>query len=234
MLVKTGSRPVRRAGRARPDNPGPRALRAIPHNAILQQLGAPANVACGVGRAADVDPDRFVDLANGSERACSALAMAAVARRLTSLAVLRAYASLFDPTFWSTRAFSGGEDELQAPAATLAERLKAQRRTGAYARLANLFAADLAHFDQLTERVPALAEACRSRSREREDLELLHGLRLAVLMRACLLAARLPAFSDRFDVTRDDLVDLVLDADIDEAARLLDLIFPMAGNARSG
>jgi phosphoenolpyruvate carboxylase len=232
LLFKTGSRPVKRSGPASPDAPT-RALRAIPHNAILQQFAAPANIACGVGRAADIDPDRFLDLAERSERAAAALGMAGVARGLMSLAVLRAYAGLFDPTFWSARAFHGSEPELRAPAAALADRLKAQRRTGAYARLANLFAADLTRFDELGERVPGLSAARASRAAEQEDLELLHGLRLALLMEACLLAARLPPFADRFDVTREGLIDLVLDGEIEEAAGLLDLIFPAGGEAET-
>ncbi|WP_418152228.1 hypothetical protein AB8615_08785 [Litorimonas sp. RW-G-Af-16] len=52
MLIPTGSRAVKRAkpgGGA--DMFNPRQLRAIPHNAILQQFGTPANIFYGVGRA---------------------------------------------------------------------------------------------------------------------------------------------------------------------------------------
>ena len=50
LLFSTGSRKVRRQSGAAIT--GPRSLRAIPHNAILQQLAAPANVFGGVGMAA--------------------------------------------------------------------------------------------------------------------------------------------------------------------------------------
>ncbi|HAE29390.1 MAG TPA: phosphoenolpyruvate carboxylase, partial [Hyphomonas adhaerens] len=45
LTVKAGSRPKRRA--AGPT--GPRSLRAISHNATLQQLSVPANTAAGIG-----------------------------------------------------------------------------------------------------------------------------------------------------------------------------------------
>ncbi len=230
LLFKTGSRPVKRASGGRSDIPSSRALRAIPHNAILQQLAAPANVATGVGAAAAIDPDRCVDWATGSHRARAALEMAARARGLTSIAVLRSYSTLFDPTFWTTRAYESDEAELRGPAGLLGRRLECHGRFAAYARLANQFAGDLARFDDVIERLPDLLDARDASSAAREDMELLQAIRLALLMRLFLLSAKLPTFSDRFDITRDDLVDLVLDLQIEEAVDLLDKIFPEGGN----
>jgi len=50
LLIPTGSRAAQRAKTAS-DMFNPRQLRAIPHNAILQQFGVPANIFYGVGKA---------------------------------------------------------------------------------------------------------------------------------------------------------------------------------------
>ncbi len=230
MLLKTGSRPVKRASAGAKASPSPRLLRAIPHNAILQQLGAPANVACGIGRPVELDPDRCVDWAKGSPRARNALEMAAAARGLTSIAVLRAYAGLFDASFWTARAYGGGEPQLRAPAGLIAQRLQKQHRFTAYTRLANQFARDVAQFDDIAARLDTIKAAQDAQAPARADIEVLQAFRLALLMRLFLLAARLPTFSDRFDITRDDLLDLVLDLRIEEAVALLDQIFPAGGD----
>jgi len=59
MLIPTGSRAAKRA-KSGSDMFDPRQLRAIPHNAILQQFGSPANIFYGVGRAAAIDPEKFI------------------------------------------------------------------------------------------------------------------------------------------------------------------------------
>ena len=54
MLVETGSRKSRRQSDLGAEREmSLRQIRAIPHNAILQQLGYPVNVIAGVGSAAD-------------------------------------------------------------------------------------------------------------------------------------------------------------------------------------
>ena len=69
-----GSRPARRqhdtwSGHINLEHPS--QLRAIPHNAILQQLGFLANVIGGVGQAVTKDPERFQRL-YGRRRAFAA------------------------------------------------------------------------------------------------------------------------------------------------------------------
>ena len=60
MLIPTGSRAVKRAkSGSAADMFNPRLLRAIPHNAILQQFGTPANIIYGVGRAGRIDLEKF-------------------------------------------------------------------------------------------------------------------------------------------------------------------------------
>ena len=60
FLIPSGSRPeIRQAsGPLAQSTFTPRRIRAIPHNAILQQLAMP-NVIFGIGRAGRIDPNRF-------------------------------------------------------------------------------------------------------------------------------------------------------------------------------
>ena len=72
LLHPSGSRPVKRqhdswSGQLNLEHPS--QLRAIPHNAILQQLGYLANSIGGVGQAVAKDPERFQRLYRDSPTA---------------------------------------------------------------------------------------------------------------------------------------------------------------------
>ena len=105
FLYKTGSRQAKRAKSGGFDLS---ALRAIPHNAILQQLGAPVNVSGGFGVTAGRETDKLVEHIKGSKRMRDLTALAAHARALTDLSVLRAYATLYAPNYWSLLAVAAG------------------------------------------------------------------------------------------------------------------------------
>ncbi len=64
FLIPTGSRPeIRQAsGPLAQSTFTPRMIRAIPHNALLQQVSIPFNVIFGLGRAMRIDIDRFASI----------------------------------------------------------------------------------------------------------------------------------------------------------------------------
>lgn len=224
LLFTTGSRKTRRQSGGSGVT-GPRSLRAIPHNAILQQLAIPANVACGVGAGAGGEIERLVDLVRSSTRAQRVLKLAEYARDATSLPAFRAYAGLFDATFWTARAGMVEEPQTSGGFQMIAERVQDQRVFTALSRLANLLAVDLSRFDEILATIHG-PEGRRERHRGRRGLHVLHALRQAMIMRAFSLAASLPAFSGRHDVTRADLIDLALQLRFDELAALIRTIFP--------
>lgn len=224
LLVKTGSR---RTKRPRADGPrGARAIRAIPHNATLQQLAFPINVAGGLGDAAQVDFDRFLEALAQSPRWRLTCQLAASGRAGLSLETLRAYASLFDPGLWTARALKGARaglvDETSADVAAL---LLESPLTAAFSRLASRVAPDIARLDELLE-------AAGMHEHEHDErlyaLKTLHVLRIALLAHAIWLAARLPDFSPRNDAARADVVDLVLNFDLLAACDIIDVAFPEA------
>lgn len=224
LLVKTGSR---RTKRPRADRPrGARAIRAIPHNATLQQLAFPINVAGGLGDAAQVDFDRFLEALTQSPRWRLVCQLAASGRAGLSLETLRAYASLFDPGLWTSRALKGARaglvDETSADVAAL---LLESPLSAAFSRLASRVAPDIARLDELLE-------AAGMHDHEHDErlyaLKTLHVLRIALLAHAIWLAARLPDFSPRNDVARSDVVGLVLNFDLNAACDIIDVAFPEA------
>jgi phosphoenolpyruvate carboxylase len=225
FVARAGSRQVRRPGGAA----GPRALRAISHNATLQQLGIPLNTAAGIGSAVRRETDRLVDLVNTSPRMRSLIEMAALARILTSVPALRSYGEVYDPGVWLQLGRAGGPDAY--PACRAVSRALADYETAtALRRTANVLAVDLAQFDGLLSRLndaPSVGE----RHERRLDLHVLHAVRQALMMRAFALAGRIPALSARHDVSRDDILALVTAMRLDEAVGVLREVFPLSRDA---
>ncbi|MDQ7019832.1 MAG: phosphoenolpyruvate carboxylase [Robiginitomaculum sp.] len=224
MLFTTGSRKARRQSGAAIT--GPKSLRAIPHNAILQQLAAPVNVFGGAGHAAGLEPDRFIEQVNGSARMREILGMIRKSRALTSLPAMRAYGVLFDASFWISKA--AGEDDPQRVFACeqLAQHLGERQTPRALGRFANHIAADLSRLDKVFEGLDGENYA-HERHAERRTIHALHAIRQAMIMQAFILTASLPSFSQRHDCTRATVLDLAFALRFDELADLLGDIFPL-------
>lgn len=187
LLIPTGSRAVKRAKSASgADTFDPRQLRAIPHNAILQQFGCPANLFFGVGRATSIDPEKFDNLLQNSARAQSIFQLVTTTMCRTNLSILTSYGRLFDPGFWVARALSGEEPVLAERSAIIADTLMTNPWRSQIMDLTNRLRLDMLdtrdRFDCQTSSGDVLA--------------LLHALRLAVVMKMMILATDLPVVSD--------------------------------------
>ncbi len=185
LLIPTGSRAVKRAkGADGADTFNPRQLRAIPHNAILQQYGAPANLFYGVGRASAIDPEKFEALLRNSARARSIFRMVDTTLDRTNLSILTSYGRLFDPGFWVSRALSGEEPFLAHKSMIIADTMMSSPWRSQIMDLSNRLRLDL-------------FESLQSFGSEPNDvLTVLHALRLAVIMKMQIIAAELPVISD--------------------------------------
>lgn len=227
LLDRTGSRPAARqsdgiGGPARISHPS--QLRAIPNNAILQQLGWMANTLHGLGAAAAANPDAFADLMARSPRFARAIGMVAHAASRSDLGVLRAAVDTLDPGPWLDRAGAtarpGRREELMAVAAAL-EKL-------------DLSAPVRRMYRQLQADHLALRAAWPDLPRMEDRLVLLHALRLALIHRIWLLAVRVPEFSPRHGATREALLRGILQLDVERALALLAEVFPAAGDPSAG
>jgi phosphoenolpyruvate carboxylase len=221
LLDRTGSRPAARqadgvatAARIR----HPRELRAIPNNAILQQLGWCANTLQGLGAAAARHPETFDDMRHNSRRFHRALDLAAHGLAHSNIGVLRAVIATLDPGTWLDRA---ALTHLPGRREALVSVARALERLDIWAAAQSMFRRISA--DHLALRV-AWPDAPHMATRE----ILLHALRLALIHRIWLLATEISDFSPRHGVTRPVLEAAILRLDIDASLQLLGEIFPAA------
>ena len=218
LLDPTGSRP---AARQRDGFGGPamiahpRELRAIPNNAILHQMGWLANTLHGLGRAASRSPETFAELLARSPRFGRAMGMAAAARRAGSLDILRGYVATLDPGTWLDRA---GRTQRPGRAAALTEVAGALDEFGLSEPVRRMF--------RRMQQDALAMEAAWPGERPSERLVLLHAIRLTLIHRIWLLAARIPDFSPRHGITRAALIGRILRLDVPGAVAVLEEVFP--------
>ena len=196
----------------------PRELRAIPNNAILQQLGWCANTLQGIGTAAARYPEQFTDLRQNSRRFRRAMDLAVHALAHSDIEVLRAVVATLDPGTWLDRAAHtrrpGRREALIAVARAL-ERL-------------DIWAAAQSLFRRISADHLALRATWPDVPHMGNREVLLHALRLALIHRIWLLATEIPDFSPRHGVTRLALEAAMLRLDVEASLNILAEIFPSA------
>jgi phosphoenolpyruvate carboxylase len=222
LVVRAGSRQKKRSG----GPTGPAALRAISHNATLQQLGIPLNTAAGIGSSLQRESERLAALINESPRMHSLILLASAARMRTSLPALRAYANLFDPAVWIAHTRGAAPEKASAYRAAYYV-LRTDETAASIHRIANLLSIDLARFDRLLAHVDGAASD-EARHEGRLDMHVLHAIRQALIMKAVALAGSVPRISERHDASQRDIIRMVADLQIADAVALLRQIFPVS------
>lgn len=230
LLYQTGSRPRRRQheGGGPADVHHPSQIRAIPHNGILQQLGILANTVCGAGQAMAKHPERFRVLYHHSNRFRLIMDMVAYASRLSEPDVMRAYINAYDPGLWLLRAARADDHGRSEEYLRVADRLEKARihprLIAAYRTLARDFQDLECHLAGL----PGTREAAVAIDNvARDNMDLIHAIRVALIQRILLLATHVPRFSDQHGTTSEELLAEVLHLEIDTAVQQLERIFPI-------
>jgi phosphoenolpyruvate carboxylase len=227
LLNLTGSRVSRRQSDINADREmSLRQIRAIPHNAILQQLGYPVNVIAGIGSAADANREEIAALLTESARGRQILRLLKAANSLASIKTVAAYGELFNSAYWASRTYRGTEDHLARACAALAEYLVGDDRTGVFRRLASRLRIDALKLHRLTDLIPDDAPD-PAREHVRRRIGVLQALRLALLQHMFLKIVSVPAFSRANDISRGDVIEMVLTLRVDEALKLLRRAFPV-------
>jgi phosphoenolpyruvate carboxylase len=220
LLDSTGSRPSARQS----DSGGPavirhpRELRAIPNNAILQQLGWCANTLQGVGAAAARSPEQFTDMLEQSPRFRRAMDFAQHALKHSDLDVLRAVIAMLDPGSWLDRAAHARRPGRARALAEVARALEAL----------NMWAPAQAMFRRIQADHVRLREAWPGAPKMATEEVLLHALRIALIGRIWLLSTAIPEFSPRHGTTREALAARILRLDVPGALVILSEVFPSA------
>lgn len=228
LLNPTGSRVSRRQSDINADREmSLRQIRAIPHNAILQQLGYPVNVIAGIGSAADGNREELAALLTESPRGRQILRLVRAANALASIKTVAAFGELFNSAYWASRTYRGTEDHLAGPCAALAEYLVGDDRTGVFRRLASRLRIDALKFHRLLDLLPEAGEDAEARERVRRRIGVLQALRLALLQHMFLKVVAVPAFSRANDISRRDVIEMVLTLRVDEALAQLRRAFPV-------
>jgi phosphoenolpyruvate carboxylase len=229
LLNETGSRKSRRQSDLSADREmSLRQIRAIPHNAILQQLGYPVNIIAGFGTAAGEEEEIIANLLDHSVRGRQMLRLIGASNALASIKTVAAYGELFNSAFWASRPYRGTEDHLQKPCLALAERLDEDDRTGQFRRLASRLRVDSLKLHRLFARLKNITPSDPMREETRRSLGVLHALRLALMQHMFLRAVQIPVFSRSNDISRDDVLEMIFTLRIEEAVAQLRRSFPVS------
>ncbi|QFT76900.1 phosphoenolpyruvate carboxylase [Erythrobacter sp. THAF29] len=226
LLNSTGSRVSRRQSDISADRDmNLRQIRAIPHNAILQQLGYPVNVISGIGSAADGNYEELAGLIEASKRGRQLMSLARASNALASIKTVAAHGELYNSAYWASRPYRGTEPHLSSACETLAEYLTKDDRTGVYRRLASRLRVDALKFYRLLDLLPA-----ESRDTTRENTRRMIGaaqsVRLALMQHIFLKAVSVPVFSRANDISREDVLEMVFSLRIEDALAQMRRAFP--------
>ncbi len=240
LLYPTGSRAFKRQH----DRGGhavmlehPSQLRAIPHNAILQQLGILANSIGGVGQAVDKDPQTFQWLYRESPRFRRLMTMVEHAFKFTDPDVLVAYIDLFDPGAW-LRLAQLEKDPLREESLRLVSRFL--ERMDLHDRLARVSRTLIRDYIDLARALREHRKLARDAGDEpivvdletRNNLNTMHAMRIAVIQALLLDAVQVPDFSDRHDTTHDEVIMALMRLDVEPALDILTEVFPLTDEPR--
>ena len=224
LLPKTGSRPAKRVVQAGNERRDPSKMRAIPHNALLQQLGFLAVVVSGIGSAAHIDSERFTEIYAHSPRLQQMIAHVDEAKRLGSLNVMLAYARLTDNGFWIGRAYHGNQHSNQRAFRQLATHLNKAPYATAMRQTAWKLRDDLIYLYRLFDKLEI--GDIRTTGTDRLSLDLLHALRLTIITDSLVKIAKVPRFAESNRHSNTDLVNAALRLDFESACQIIEIEFP--------
>ncbi|WP_341710763.1 phosphoenolpyruvate carboxylase, partial [Erythrobacter sp.] len=228
LLNETGSRKSRRQSDLAADRDmNLRQIRAIPHNAILQQLGYPVNIIAGVGSAAESNYEDIAALLDESARGRQIMRLVRASNALASIKTVAAYGELFNSAYWASRPYRGTENHLAEASEALAEYLITDDRNGVFRRLASRLRVDALKLHRLLALVPD-DDPHPEREGVRRLIGVLQAVRLALLQHIFLKAVSVPAFSRANDISRTDVLEMVFSLRIEDALAQLRRAYPVS------
>ena len=210
----------------------PSQTRAIPQNSILQQLGMLANSLGGIGRYIRKDPKKFIKYYGKSERFKRIMDIVQHAFAFSDIEVLKAYIDCFDPGMWlswSTRTADSERSENMKEVANLLEKFDVHWRLHKVYRNLHQEYMEIRNWI-LGRKLKGRIAVGRGRVIEKEirdELLLMHGIRVAIFHEIFLLSVRIPKFSDQAGTSREEIIAKLIRFDITDAVGILRKIFPV-------
>ena len=230
LLPKTGSRPTKRVVQAGNERRDPSKMRAIPHNAILQQLGFLANVISGMGSAAYINSEQFLEIYHDSPRLRQCLTHVRKAKSLGSLNTVLAYCRIIDAGFWVNRAYHGKQYKNQRAFRKLGQHLQNDTQATGIRHTVWRLRDDLVDLYRLVDRIGD--GSIRITGDDRSTLDLLHAIRIAVIIDSLTLICQTPNLSESNQYSNADILALGLRLDFETAIEIIQSAFT-AGYAAS-
>lgn len=228
LMRPTGSRAIKRQHEGRrieSRSVEAREFRAIPHNAILAQMGFLANSVSGLGSAVRADPLLFDRLVKNSPRFSNVIGASLYAVDQSDIEILRSYVLTLDPQLWLQKEKAFLNADQSTPSEACAEVALHLEHHSPFESLLRVFRAMKRDDTALKRVIPGHIPA-------RSDESLfsvfcLHAIRLALTHRLFSLAMEIPNYSPMHDIPRSGLIDLVFRLDIPTVMRELAEIFPV-------
>ena len=216
FMPHTGSRPVKR----QQQSGGERKLpRAIPHNGILAQVGAMANIFYGLRKAIKADPEGYEDMMRNSPEFRMRMAMVEKAMDLSDPYILRDYARLYDPSFWQDRARGHNNPETQDARMEVARFLGKTRDHETFAPVVEQIIADYEFIKRKRQELAIPGDPMNDPgyqselARKKMNMQVTHGVRMAAIMDIFELAIKIPAISARHEISRNDIIRNIMNLD---------------------
>ena len=234
LTHSTGSRAVKRFvdGSSKTLVYHPSQTRAIPQNNILQQLGMLANSLGGVGKFLRKNPKQFNKYYKTSSRFRRIMDMIKYAFAFSDIEVLKAYVDCYDPGMWlswSTRTADSNRSENMKEVANLLEKFDVHWRFNKVYRTLHQEYMEIRNWILGRKNRGRIAVG-RGRVVEKEirdELLLMHGIRVSIIHEIFLLSVRVPKFSDQAGTSRDEIIAKLIRFDILDAVETLRKIFPV-------
>ena len=227
LIVPSGSRTNKRSTDFSNIRKDPSQIRAISHNAILQQYGYLAHIAGGLGTAVNVDIEKFEYLKKYSKRFQQLLRVGFVAKKLSSLNTPLAYTLILDPSYWVGRSYSNSEKKMRHAFRKLSKALKNDNRSESVKRLVTMLRDDALDFHSIVSNELNL----HPENEERTSLDLLQSLRISLMSHTLLLTSQIPSFSARDNLSPEILISSALKMDLVNVINQIKIAFPRAKNS---
>jgi phosphoenolpyruvate carboxylase len=185
-------------------------------------------VIAGAGTAAGEEIEAVAELLGRSERGSQLVRLLRAANSIASIKTVASFGELFNSAYWASRPYRGTETALENACLALAEYLAKDDRAGVFRRLASRLRVDWMKLHRLLGMVPGAAEARDATlDDQRRSIGLLQAVRMALLMHMFLRAVQVPPFSRSNDVSRDDVLEMVLSLRVDDAVAQLRRAYPV-------
>ena len=225
-----GSRPELRHTDAPPIYERAAAMRAIPQNAVLQQMGYMANSLGGLGSAHTLDEAKAAKMEIRSPRFRRLIDVPRYALGFSDIELFAAYAATLDPGMWLARAARSSATGRRKAMRKIYKLLEDWAVWSKVAPTVRLFRQD---YDEVRswllhgEGFSVVGGGRVIPKPLRDELLLIHALRIALIHEIFILAAEVPEFSYQFAHSYEDLMRRFMRLDCEGAIEALGKIFPI-------